>query len=521
MPLFDHLREQRVPAPEQRPVTPLEELLGRYRHHLAHDRGLAPLTVLRYLRMAKRFLVRRASQTGGETGAEDLGGAEITGYLLECCSRLVVESAKREAADLRALLRFLYLQGLTATDLGSAMPPVAGWRDTRLPATMSSTEVAALLDGCDRSRPAGLRDLAVLSLLGRLGLRSGEVAALQLGDIDWRAGEILVRGKARRDDRLPLTVEAGEAIAAYLRHGRPPSQCRQVILLRFLQDRTGEAPSSLDWQDLNAEAVTAFLDHLETDRHNSARSRNARLAALRSLFRYAALRHPEHAQLIQQVLAIPQKRFDRALVSFLSPDEVDALLAAPDIDRWEGRRDRALMTLAVQTGLRLSELIGLDCGDVQLGTGPYVRCTGKGRKQRCTPLTTSTVALLRTWLQERGIHDEPLFPTRTGRRLSDDAVERRVAIHKTRAAQHCPSLATKKLTPHVLRHTTAMSLLHAGVDIAVIALWLGHADIRSTQLYLHADMTIKERALARTTPPSVRAGRYRPTDSLLAFLENL
>jgi site-specific recombinase XerD len=294
------------------------------------------------------------------------------------------------------------------------------------------------------------------------------------------------------------------------------------LLLCFLHDRTGKPPSSLDWPDLSAEAITAFLTHLEADRHNSPRSRNARLAALRSLFRYAALRHPEHAQLIDQVLAIPQKRFDRTLISFLSPTEVDALLAAPDINRWEGRRDRALMTLAVQTGLRLSELIGLDCGDVQLGAGPYVRCTGKGRKQRCTPLTTATAALLRAWLRERGNpRDEPLFATRTGRRLSDDAVERRVAVHKTHATQRCPSLATKTLTPHVLRHTAAMSLLHAGVDTAVIALWLGHADIRSTQPYLHADMTIKERALARTTPPSVRAGRYRPTDSLLAFLENL
>jgi site-specific recombinase XerD len=294
------------------------------------------------------------------------------------------------------------------------------------------------------------------------------------------------------------------------------------LLLRFLHDRTGKAPSNLDWQDLNAEAITAFLDHLETDRHNTARSRNARLAALRSLFRYAALRHPEHAQLIQQVLAIPQKRFDRTLVSFLNPAEVDALLAAPDLTRWEGRRDRALMALAVQTGLRVSELIGLDCSHVELGTGPYVQCIGKGRKQRCTPLTTSTVALLRAWLRERGnLRDEPLFPTRAGRRLSPDAVEHRVAIHKTHATQHCPSLATKKLTPHVLRHTTAMSLLHAGVDTAVIALWLGHADIRSTQLYLHADMTIKERALARTTPPSIRTGRYRPTDALLTFLDNL
>jgi integrase/recombinase XerD len=245
LPLFDYLRERQVLAPEQSPTaTPLEELLSRYRHYLTHDRGLAPLTVLRYLRMARRFLVRRSGQTGGANGTHGLDGAEINCYLLECCSRLVIESAKREAADLRSLLRFLYLQGITATDLGLAMPPVAGWRDTRLPTTMSAAEVAALLEGCDRSCPGGLRDFAVLSLLGRLGLRSGEVAALRLGDIDWRAGEILVRGKARRDDRLPLTVEAGEAIAAYLRHGRPPSQCPQVILTSYAPFR-GIHPSSI------------------------------------------------------------------------------------------------------------------------------------------------------------------------------------------------------------------------------------------------------------------------------------
>jgi len=294
------------------------------------------------------------------------------------------------------------------------------------------------------------------------------------------------------------------------------------LLLRFVQDRTGKAPSALDWDDLGAEAISAFLDHLEHDRDNSPRSRNARLAALRSLFRYAALRHPEHAQLIQQVLAIPQKRYDKTIVSFLEPTEVDALLAAPDLSRWEGRRDHALIAVAVQTGLRLSELTGLRCGDVQLSSGAHVRCTGKGRKQRCVPLTAAPAAIVRAWQKERGgLRDDPLFPTRTGRRLSDDAVEARIALHKAAAGQHCPSLAAKKLTPHVLRHTAAMSLLREGVDVAVIALWLGHADVRSTDAYLHADMTIKERALARVTPVASKPGRYRPPDRLLAFLESL
>jgi site-specific recombinase XerD len=294
------------------------------------------------------------------------------------------------------------------------------------------------------------------------------------------------------------------------------------LLLGYVQAATGTAPSALEWDDLSENVITAFLDHLETQRRNSPRTRNLRLTAIRSLFRYAALRHPEHAALISRVLAIPAKRFDKATVSFLTAEEASALTGAPDRQRWEGRRDRALIVLTLQTGLRVSELTRLDCGDITLGTGAHVSCTGKGRKQRAVPLTKPTQAVLRVWMDERaGGPGDPLFPTRTGRRLSRDAVERRITTHAAAAATHCPSLAAKKLHPHVLRHTCAMALLRARVDTAVIALWLGHADIRSTDAYIHADLSIKERALATTTPASIPPGRYRPPDAVLAFLESL
>jgi site-specific recombinase XerD len=294
------------------------------------------------------------------------------------------------------------------------------------------------------------------------------------------------------------------------------------LLLGFVHQQSGTMPSQLDWDDLDASTITAFLNHLENDRHNTTRTRNVRLTAIRSLFSYAALRHPEHALLIQRVLAIPPKRFDKRIVTFLTATEVDALLAAPDQARWEGRRDRVLMLLAIQTGLRVSELTGLNCSDVTLGIGANVRCEGKGRKQRAVPLTGPVEALLRPWLIERGGHPEdPLFPTRTGRRLSRDAVALRVSTHAATAAKRCPSLLGKRIHPHVLRHSCAMSLLQAGVDTSVIALWLGHAGVRSTDAYIHADISIKERALALATPTTAKPGRYRPTDKVLAFLQNL
>ncbi len=294
------------------------------------------------------------------------------------------------------------------------------------------------------------------------------------------------------------------------------------MLLTFTARQAGKPPSQLDLGDLDAPLIGSFLDHLEHERGNSPRTRNARLAAIHSLFRYAALRHPEHAEVIARVLAIPPKRFDKALVTWLTGPEIDALLAAPDRSTWAGRRDHALILLAAQTGLRVSELTGLTIGDIHLGAGAHVSCTGKGRKQRITPLTTGTVAVLRAWLTERGGQPgQALFPARTGGRLSRDAVERRIAKHTTTAAARCPSLNAKTVTAHTLRHTAAMRLLHAGTDTSVIALWLGHEQAETTQIYLHADLALKERALARTKPPDVKPGRFRPPDKLLAFLEAL
>ena len=294
------------------------------------------------------------------------------------------------------------------------------------------------------------------------------------------------------------------------------------LLLGFTQERTGKQPCQLDLADLDARLVSAFLDHLEQQRRNGAPTRNARLAAIRSFFRYAALRHPEHAALIARVLDIPAKRCGRAEVSYLNGEEVEAVLAAPDRGTWTGRRDHALIDVAVQTGVRVSELTGLRNKDVELGHGAHVRCTGKGRKERCTPLDRQTVAVLKVSMRERGgSPDDPLFPTRVGRRLSRDAVEHLVTKHTKAAEQRCPSLRTKHPTPHVLRHTCAMELLRSGVDRTVIALWLGHEQVSTTQIYVHGDLSIKERALARTTPARTKPGRYKAPDPLLAFLEGL
>lgn len=294
------------------------------------------------------------------------------------------------------------------------------------------------------------------------------------------------------------------------------------LLLRFAAARLGRAPSRLALADLDPPFLGEFLDHLERERGNSARSRNARLAALHAFFRYVALIDPAHALHCQRVLAIPSKRFERGIVEFLVEEEVETLLDAPDPATWIGRRDRALLLVAVQTGLRVSELTALRRQDVTLGTGAHVRCQGKGRKLRCTPLRRDVTRVLEAWLRERPpAPDEPVFPSSRGGHLSDDAVERLVAKHTAAAQRRCPSLAAKRVTPHTLRHSAAMALLRGGVDRSVIALWLGHESIETTQMYLHADLRLKEQALAHTAPSGLAPGRYHPDDALLAFLESL
>jgi site-specific recombinase XerD len=294
------------------------------------------------------------------------------------------------------------------------------------------------------------------------------------------------------------------------------------LLLGFAQQRLGTPPSRLSISDIDAELSAAFLDHLEKVRNNGIRTRNARLAAIRSFFKFVALQEPTVSATCQRVLAIPTKKADRKLVTFLTRLEAQALLAAPDRGTWLGRRDHAILYLLLQTGLRVSELRRVRCEDIVLGSGPHVRCLGKGRKDRCTPLTREAVNVLRGWLAERaGQGAEVAFPNRHGTMLSRDAIERLVARHSQRASTARTSLCNKRVTPHVLRHTTAVTLLQAGVDRSVIALWLGHESLETTQIYLDADLSMKERALARTAPIPAAARRFRPDDSLLAFLNGL
>ena len=316
-------------------------------------------------------------------------------------------------------------------------------------------------------------------------------------------------------DRLVAQMEASpNTIAGYRDTFR--------LLLRFANEKIGRAPTQLRIEDLDSTLVGDFLAQLETARRNSARSRNTRLAAIRSFFRFVAMQEPAHMLHCQRILALPDKRYVRRTVDFLDAAEMEALLAAPDRSTWVGRRDYAILLVALQTGLRASELINLRRCDMVAGTGAHIRCEGKGRKQRCTPLRRETLQALEAWLKERGGADhDPLFPTHSGSKLSRDALEHLVRRHTLSASKSCPSLSKKRVSPHVLRHSTAMELLHHGVDQAVIALWFGHESVETVQVYTHADLRLKEKALARMTATESKPGRYQPDDKLLAFLETL
>ena len=294
------------------------------------------------------------------------------------------------------------------------------------------------------------------------------------------------------------------------------------LLLQFAQHHLGRGPERLELSDVDAPLVLAFLDHLEAQRHNTIRSRNARLAAIRSFAHYAVLKEPTALPSLQRILAIPMKRFDKPLLGFLSTGEIQAILDAPPSDRWSGQRDRIMLATLYNTGARVSELTGLRVGDVVLDGSASVRLHGKGRKDRSVPLWRTTTTQLRHWLPHIDSRpDRPLFPSTTGGPLTRPAVTARLRLAVQRAARHCPSLANRRVAPHCVRHSTAMHMLQAGVEITVIALWLGHENPATTHMYVEADLAMKERALAAVQSPRIKRTRYRPTDRVLAFLQGL
>lgn len=294
------------------------------------------------------------------------------------------------------------------------------------------------------------------------------------------------------------------------------------LLLRYAAERLKKAPSDLSLEDIDAPLVIDFLDWLEAERKITPRTRNNRLAALRSFFRHVSMNEPAHALRCQRILAMPQKRAQKRTIEFLGREEIEALVAAPDTATWIGRRDRTLLLVLVQTGLRVSELTSLRRDSVVLGAGAHVKCEGKGRKRRCTPLRRDAISALTSWLDEhRAAPEAPLFPSSGGGRLSTDAIERLVEKHAKAAGGPCPSILEKRVTPHVLRHSAAMALREQGVDLSVIALWLGHESVETTQMYLHADIRMKEKALARTASIEGEARRFQPEDALMAYLERL
>ncbi|MCA1795169.1 MAG: site-specific integrase [Desulfobacteraceae bacterium] len=331
----------------------------------------------------------------------------------------------------------------------------------------------------------------------------------------------------KKEPTFPSLLESFFTVRLIKQKGASPNTIASYrdsfrLLFEFVQKQLKKSPTDLTVNDLDASFIGSFLDYLENNRKNGHSSRNLRLAAIRSFFKYVALEEPGKAAHIERILAIPKKRETRTLIDFLTRPEINALLAEPNKNRWAGRRDYAMLMLTIQTGLRVSELINLRCQDMILDTGAHVRCHGKGRKDRCTPLTKKTAQVMKAWIREQcDLSPNVLFPNARGKALSRDGVQYILSKYIKIAQNNCPTLKTKRITPHTLRHTAAMELLQAGVDRSVIALWLGHESPETTQIYLKANLAMKEEILSKIRPLNVKAGRFRPKDHLLDFLNSL
>ena len=513
----NHLVQMGVASLPQQPTkkpSPLDCLRAEYASYLLVQRGLSAATSNSCLNYFDRFMKHHFEGKLGNVN--HITSDHMVAFLRKHTSKAQPHGVIASPSHLRNLFKFLFWSGQTKLNLALSIPSIAHSRAADLPRYVKPEVVEQLIDAVRSDAAIGRRNYAMLLLLSRMGLRAREVIAIQLEDIDWRAGEILIRGKGKRHDRMPLPSDIGEAIVSYIRSGRVSDS-----LALFVSDRTPHQAFN-DAQivndvlkkalkitglkqsqkyigshllrhslDIDAGLVGDFLGFVETTRADSARSRNTRLSAIRSFFKYVALQEPQLLHHCQRILAMPSKRHEKRAINYLKRVEIEALIAAPDPAPWCGRRDRTLFLLAVQTGLRVSELIHLNCGDVVLGADAHVRCMGKGRKERSTPLRKDSVEALRIWLEQRTNDSAgPLFVGTRGDRLSRDAVERFVARHADRASNKCATLKDRHVTPHVLRHSAAMQLLH------MIALWLGHECVETTQIYIHADIQLKEQAVA-------------------------
>ena len=546
--MLRYLRGQGIIGPATPPPPhPFASTLDGFDSYLRSVRSLAPTTRQTCVSSARAFIDWLRVRYGDQA-LRQLAGSDVLEFITEQVGRRQSRSARGHVcSNQRAFLRYLHTSGTVDTDLARVVPRVSTPRLASLPRGLGWEQVRALIDGVDTSHPDGLRDKAILLLLATLGLRSCEVRSLELRDIAWRAGEIrLPRTKTRRERMLPLLAEVGAALADYVLHGRPAVEIPQVLLrhgpspgplasattlsaykdalrllLRFASAKLGKPVDRLDIQNLDCEMVLAFLDFLQRERGNSARTRNARLAVIRSFFRHVASCDPAAVGLAQRILAIGSKRTVTPVVGFLHPPECEALLAAPDLRTTLGRRDHALLLFLLRTGVRASEAIGINAADLSFVAPRQVLIRGKGSKERVVPLAKDLAVILRDLLDERELAsraEAPVFVNARGKRLTRFGVIHIVRRAVKEASRHVP-FGIRSISPHTFRHTAAMRLLQAGVDLAVIRAWLGHAMIQTTHQYLEADVEMKRRALEKAGVAPEGRARYEPPSKILALLE--